>query len=236
MNNFNRSIINFQQEDTKYKLWRLHDEGYHYLRGYSIPIKDNHLFWILGFWAKDYESNEFNISQAFIALELIFGASSNFIDDWKGTFSFPLLMLANNQSESTYYLLKIYDHRGSLSFSFYRLIMGEIDEQETMFMKEPEEVGFSQEKMKKIMVYLYGYLQGIYQVANKSIIEPFLKKIPSELILYGYEDGEFFEKEFSSESEYQEAIVEFETKYQEQIQSQKLKKLQQSLENIMGKS
>jgi len=54
--------------------------------------------------------------------------------------------------------------------------------------------------------YLKGFIEGYCQVVSSENMEEFFKNIDSNLILYGYQDGNFFEEDYEDEEEYQEAL------------------------------
>lgn len=79
------------------------------------------------------------LSLAFITLEHLFGKTSNWFDDWKGSFSFPLLLVVRKSQGNFTYLLRVFDHRGRVSFSFYRVLENGADGSDTDLYREPFE-------------------------------------------------------------------------------------------------
>lgn len=85
-----RSKTDLESKGTKYQLWRLDDSEYSKLRDNSLPIEDpDYWFYRYLFRSECDKKDELNLAEIVVALESIFGESSNAFDDWKGSFSFP---------------------------------------------------------------------------------------------------------------------------------------------------
>lgn len=54
-------------------------------------------------------------------MEHEFGKSGSPLDDWKGSFSFPLLMLIQKGSETLHYMMKVADLKGRAEYRFYKI-------------------------------------------------------------------------------------------------------------------
>jgi len=118
----NRKHIDIKWIEIQFHLWRLTDEEYRQLRSSSLPIKDDGFSLLELMLYERYKPNRLTLPKAFLTLEHLFGKTSNFFDDWKGSFSFPLLLLVQKPLEHFFYLMKIYDHRGSLCYPLYRIL------------------------------------------------------------------------------------------------------------------
>jgi hypothetical protein len=111
-----------------------------------------------------------------------------------------------------FYLIDIYDNRGTLYFSFYRVLESDVEGYDHQILREPFELEFSRQEINYFISYFYGYLEGSFQ-SRKLLIpsEQFFKKIGSNLILYGYKDEHYFEEQYLSPEEYQTAIENLES-------------------------
>lgn len=220
-----RIRVDIELKGVNYQLWRLDDVEYCKLRQDSIPIKDAD-FWLYNslFNYRDAEQNKFNLAKLFVVLEYKFGKSSNFIDDWKGSFSFPLLLVIEKSTGTFYYMMNISDHRGWTEFRLYKIVMEGIKDKgnlENFVYKNPFEAEFSRDEIDCFICHFYGYLVGYFRAVRSMIpIKPFLNKIGSNLIIYGYEDEDYFEKRYDNEEDYEAAIKSFEDKYADVSESQ----------------
>jgi hypothetical protein len=212
-----RIRVDMELEGVNYQLWRLDDIEYSKLRQHSMPIKDAD-FWLYRSLSnyRDAEQNKFNLAKLFVVLEYKFGKSSNYIDTWKGSFSFPLLLVIE-KTETFYYMMDISDHRGWVEFRLYKIVMEGISDKDKFgnsVYKDPFEAEFSRDEIDCFICHFYGYLVGYFRAVKKTIqIKPFLNKIDSNFILYGYEDNNYFEKGYDNEEAYKAAIQSFEDKY-----------------------
>ncbi|MUG97149.1 hypothetical protein F7734_34400 [Scytonema sp. UIC 10036] len=206
-----RCKLDLHQGDTKYQLWRLDKSEYEKLRDNSLPIADDFRFYLELYLSDRQGENRLNLAETLVILEWIFGESSNLFDDWKSSFCFPILLVVKKEIGNLYYLMNIYDRRGSVYFSLYRIIENSIYGYETQRLREPFELEFSRQEINCFLSYFYSYLFGYFQ-SVRDIISPqnFIKKVDSNLIIYGYKNGEYFEDQYDSASTYQEAIRIFE--------------------------
>ncbi|GAA6621265.1 hypothetical protein [Scytonema sp. NUACC26] len=194
-----------------YQLWRLDRSEYEKLRDNSLPIADDFRFYLELYLSDRKRDDRLNLAETFVILEWIFGESSSLFDDWKGSFCFPVLLVVKKEIGRLYYLINLYDRRGSVYFSLYRIIENSIYGYETQRLREPFELEFSRQEINCFLNYFYSYITEYFQTM-KDIISPqnFVKKIDSNLILYGYKNGEYFEDQYDSGDSYQEAIRIFE--------------------------
>jgi len=89
----------------------------------------------------------------------------------------------------------------------YRVLENGIDDYNINVYREPFELEFSREEINQFICYFQGYLNGFFETIDQSSLSPFLKYIDSNLILYGYREGNLFEEDFESEEDYQQAIA-----------------------------
>ncbi len=92
-----RHKVELQSNNTKYQLWRLDDSEYSKLRQNSLPIKDDYMFYIQLSLSERESKDKLNLAKSFIALTWLFGDSSDLYDDWKGSFSFPVLLVVQKK-------------------------------------------------------------------------------------------------------------------------------------------
>ncbi len=215
----------FEQEPTieltpneePYELYRLNDDEYYHLIENSIPIKNSVLTVLSAERYFQYQNKNLNLAKEYILLTHIAGESSKFYDDWKGTFCFPFLMkIKKKERELNNYLFIISDWRGSLEFRFKRLI-GENEVYEGIeraIVREPFEDEFSGEEIEYFENYFYGFLVGYFSTIEKRQHQNFFKHIDSNFILYGYTDGEYWEKHYEEYDYYCQRREELKLEYQ----------------------
>jgi hypothetical protein len=213
MTTLSRHHVEFEQDGIQFDLWRITLEEYHQLRSNSLPIQDKSGFALKLAMREFYELDHLKLPQSFLTLEHLFGETSDWFDDWKGSFSFPLLLVLQKHEEKFFYLLKICDHQGSLCFDLYRILKYGINGYKIDVYQPPFEAEFSSGEIHEFLTYLYGYMLGVSKWVCKVPPSPFLKHIDSNNIIYGFCDGKLFEEQIESEEEYKQAIEKFERTY-----------------------
>jgi hypothetical protein len=211
----NRYKVDLQSQDINYQLWRLDDTEYIKLQKNSLSIANNFDFHKHLYLSREEQNDKLNLAEILTVLECLLGESSDLYDKYKGAFYFPTLLVVIKTSGTFYYLMDIYDHRGWLYFRLYRIVNHDyINIQDPQILRETFSEEFTQQEINYFLFYFYGYLIGCFRTFEKfNSVKPFLKRIDSNLILYGYKDQEFFEKHCDSEENYQAEIESFEKIY-----------------------
>ena len=191
-----RNQIELESRGIKYQLWRLDDTEEQKLRNNSLPIDDDYMFYIQLDWSDRESKDKLNLAEVFITLEWLFGKSSDFYDEGKGSFRFPVLLIIEKTNGTFYYLMVISDHRGTVYYRMYRIVENNIEGYDTQRTREPFELEFSRQEINYFLSYFHGYISGCFKVANlMTPAQSFLKRINSNLILYGCRDGVYFEEQ-----------------------------------------
>jgi hypothetical protein len=195
--------IHVQTTQTNYKLIRLNDEQYSLLRQNSVPITEDYLH------AMSLEMNRkcifSSLAKMYIALKMCFGESGNYYDDWKGAFSFPFLIYFEKDGQSIAYIMNVFNLRASIDFSVAKLIHEDDDSLDRTVLHDPFEE-FPRREINYVIDFLVGYLTGFFQSAKDRYDEPFFKSVRSDLILFGYKDGSFFDQQFEDSDGFDEAV------------------------------
>jgi hypothetical protein len=226
------AYFSLRLKETQFHFWRLTNGEENFLRRNSVPMQiDSSTLWDLKYQER-WDAQPFTLARTFLILERLFGKSSNWIDDWKGTFSFPLLLKVEKPNHSFFYMTEIYDNRGSLYFSLYRIIPTGVSDRSAYTYQEPIETEFSSSEIKAFIILVYGFLKDASYFVAQRHTQPFLKYVKSEHVIYGYRDGRFFEEEIESESELEASIANFESVYGKQIQEQLTDDIQAMIREI----
>jgi hypothetical protein len=198
------------------KLLRLDDHTYRRLRQHGVPISENTaLYWELEFPLRrdpNREDKRLSLPKAYIALKTLFGASGDDFDDWKGSFVFPFFLKVTKGAQSFAYLLNVRDHRCSIEFDIYKLAPPEAG-YDLWLYHEPFEDEFTRAEIDYFITYFYGYLVGFFEAVTEQYDEPFFKRVDSQSVLYGYQDGQFFEEQYHEPEEYEAAVKAHEARF-----------------------
>jgi hypothetical protein len=197
-------------------LLRLDDHTYRRLRQHGVPISENTaLYWELEFPLRrdpNREEKRLSLPKAYVALKTLFGASGDDFDDWKGSFVFSFFLKVTKGDQSFAYLLSVRDHRCSIEFDIYKLAPPEAGYDSRLY-HEPFEDEFSRAEIDHFIVYLYGYLVGFFEAVSERYDEPFFKRVDSQSVLYGFQDGRFFEEQYHEPEEYEAAVKAHEARF-----------------------
>lgn len=209
-----RYKIDLRCKSVKYHIWRLEDSEYSQLHKSSLPIVDYDFGWNY-FQSRIYkQSRELNLAELFTILEWLLGETSNWYDEWKGSFSFPTLLVISKENGTFFYLMEIYDFRGLPQFKFYKILENIPKETNRYISHQPFESEFSEEEIKYFSNFFYGYLLGYFESIISIIPKnTFVRTIDSNSILYGCKDNEYFEEDCDSTEEYEATLKSFRETY-----------------------
>jgi len=145
-----------------------------------------------------YEKNDFDLSKIYTALYSRFGSHNNY-DDYKCSFAYRFQLDIEKEGKKSTYLLALMDVKGNMPyFTYYRKPDPEKD---ASYYHSPLEEEFSKKEMKDCTLSLITFLR-LYFLSLKSFFnDPFYRVVPAAYIIYGFMEGEFFQKQYPYESE-----------------------------------
>ncbi len=192
------------------QLVRLADSEFLDLRQRSIAIQSDTGFELRLFLSLRETRQDLNFAQVYLALKSLSGESSRYFDEWKGSFSFPFSLDILKDGCVLSYLLEVRTKRDSLYFDVRKVVAVDDARLPKHLIHPPFADEFSREKMNQFTVYLYGFLIGLWKSLGRQPLEPFVRKVPSDLILFGCCNGETFEEQYDSEAAYTAALHRYE--------------------------
>ncbi|MEI7933780.1 MAG: hypothetical protein WCH30_01840 [Chlorobiaceae bacterium] len=197
--------IDIETEVMTYKLIRLNDEQFYLLRKNSVTLFENygHLMSL----SRDKDNIYSSFPKMYITLKDIFGESGKYYDDYKGSFSFPFLISFQKGEEEYGYVMNIYNVRSAIEFNMAKLIHADDKTIERGILYRPFDE-FPESEITYFINFIIGYLTGYYRMLMKEYDEFFFHSVQSNLILYGYKDGNFFENQYDSQKKFDKAIQE----------------------------
>jgi hypothetical protein len=197
--------MDIETDVMKYKLIRLNDEQFYLLRKNSVSLFENYGHLMSLSRATDIIYSSF--PKMYITLKDIFGESGKCYDDYKGSFSFPFLISFQKGEEKYEYVMNIYNVRSAIEFNMAKLIHADDKTTERGILYHPFDE-FPESEITYFINYIVGYLTGYFRMLMKEYDEFFFHSVQSNLILYGYKDGNFFENQYEDEDEFDVAIQE----------------------------
>jgi len=200
LNNFS---IDIKIEERIYKLIRLDDEQYYILRKNSISIADDND--CLTYLSTSKNTIYSSLSKMYVVLKERFGESGLYYDDWKGAFSFPFLIYFQKGEKYFSYLLNIYNFRSFIEFKISKLIdVNDQNLRQDIYYEPFEE--FSKKDIAVFIGYIVGFCTGYFESAAERYNQFFFKTVRSNLIIFGYKDGNFFDHDYEDEDKFCQAV------------------------------
>jgi hypothetical protein len=201
-----KGLSDFEMDGLRCQLVRLSDRRYRELRARSIPIEEDDFYLLRFMFELENRGALLQLGQVYAALRELFGESSEYFDDWKGSFCFPFSLSIRRASGTFHYLFDIHDWKAWVEFGFRKVIEGDRAGIDRSVIRKPFEDEFSKDEMNRFVTHVYGYLQGYCEtVFLERGPEPFLREVQAKRGLYGYCNGRFFEQGYPSDSECREA-------------------------------
>ena len=181
-----------------YKIVKIDDRTLTKLNGgiQAIDVSRSHV---------SFSCHLLSLAELYVVLKRLFGDGSLYIDSYKQGFSFSFLLVVKNRF---LYLFDLCDLRGYIRFGLNRLLeFGEGDMFYHPFVLEE----FSEDEYEQFVTLFVGFLEDFSQIYLAKIgaeiqIPPFARFIESNLYVYGYMDGGFFDKSFESQDKYIEYV------------------------------
>ena len=199
---YNNTSINIKTEKKIYKLIRLKDEQFFRLGKNGVPIFEDygHLLSLSGDKTTIYSS----LSRMYTTLKILFGESSEYYDDYKGSFFFPFLIYFCIGKEEFGYLMDLHDTKGSVEFNMAKLIHANDKRFERNILRDPFEE-FPRKEINDFIDYFVGFLTGFFETVAEQYDKFFFKTIESNLVLFGFK-GSFFDFRCKNEEIFRKAI------------------------------
>jgi hypothetical protein len=187
--------------DGEFRLFRLSDQEFQSLSQHALPIVQN--FDLLGqLPLRCSPKGDFlTLGHARVGLERRFGSSSTWYDSYRGSFAFPLLLTFEGKKRKNY-LLRCHDYRSILYFPLYRIVSGDPSPAERARYHPPDHAEFPRAEMDDLVATVYGELLTFVDALNVNLVAPFFHAVQSDSLLYGYENGRFFEKTYHTYEEF----------------------------------
>lgn len=188
-------------QDYRFRLWRLYDDEFAPLRHRSQALREDAFEFAL------MQQSKLGLAELFVGLRDLMGESGRYIDHYKGSFSFPLLLILEHGERRGLYVLNLHDWRGTLELEPSRILLGEACRQ----VARPESVVvdplFSNHPMSWLQGYLLGRVEGHFENNCQDYCTPFYQVVESNWIIYGYRAGRgFFSKRFEDPESFEEML------------------------------
>ncbi|HEY5957921.1 MAG TPA: hypothetical protein VIV60_15265, partial [Polyangiaceae bacterium] len=151
----------------------------------------------------------FSLGHWLTSLERHFGPSSPLFDAFHGSFSFPLLLTFEREQRISC-LLRCHDHRGGFHMPLYRVVPGDPSVEERSHCHPAAAGELAEDELDAFVVAFYQRLRGTAMTLKHSLVSPFYRAIPSDIILYAYDGVQFFERGYDHLEDYELARQRFE--------------------------
>ncbi|MDZ7877802.1 MAG: hypothetical protein U5L45_09040 [Saprospiraceae bacterium] len=194
------TFFELKESDLLVKIEKLSNQEYDRSRDskFAPVFEDYYFFMVLD--RLIYEKYDFTLPKIYAALYTRFGKHNGY-DDYKCSFSYRFRLTIVNKNNTYTYRLSLMDMKGNPPyFTFYRQL-GENELDQKNYYQNPIETEFSKEAMKEFMVHFVGYLLSTFESIKDTFKKPFFRTVPYAHIIYGFEEGEFFEDYYDQDDE-----------------------------------
>lgn len=182
-----------QLAEGQWCIWRLSDDEFLTLAHHSLPLRQNFDLLLRLSQRLLPKGEPLTLAHALAVLELRFGPSSPLFDAHRGSLSFPLLITLQRERRVSL-LLRCHDHRGMLYFPLYRVATGDPSPRERSYCHEPETQELAFAEIDDFTMKFHSYLLEQAALRPIHLTPAFYRSIPSDLIVYGYDGTQFFER------------------------------------------
>jgi hypothetical protein len=187
--------------EGRWRVWRLGDDEFVCLGHHALPLSQNFEL-LLRLQQRPLGSGApMTLAHVLTVLELRFGPSSPVFDAHHGSFSFPLLLTTERKRRISL-LSRVHDHRGVLYFPMYRITTGDPSEAERANYHELSDAELTRSDVDQLVMLLHSYLLEQAALRETGLTACFLRSIPSDFTLYGYDGAAFFERRYSRWEEF----------------------------------
>lgn len=198
-----------QLSGGQWHLWRLGDDEFVSLGHHALPLAQNYELLLRLSSQTTPDGVPLSLGHLLAGLERRFGPSSPLFDNFRGSFSFPLLVTIERE-QRTSLLLRCHDYRGMLHFPLYLVAAGDPSVEERSRCHVPESQGLLQIDLDDLITHFHAYLVEQAIELETGLVAPFFRAIQNDLLLYGYDNGAFFERKCTSWHDYEQARQELE--------------------------
>lgn len=202
-------LITYKTTNATYYLSPLNDTLYTMLAQQSVAIHDESYWQLFDLRRRSEMKGEapLQFGQLYFTLKLICNQDTSQVrDTWKSAFLFPFLLTGTWKQQGLLYLFRIANYRSTLEMTLRRLMALDHRKRDHDIIHQPFAHELPQEAIHDLCAYVYGYVEGAYSAIPKALFEPFYCCINSNLILFGYQDGNFFEWQYHDPDAYEAAV------------------------------
>lgn len=187
------------------RLRRIGDHRFISLGSDALAIKEDLLFLDRLHSSLYRTGNSPNLAEFYAVFKEIFGESSLCYDDYKGAFGFPFEVEVFKGNAVYVYVLHVINRRGTVDFRFLKVPTSQEERLRRNIYHAPFEE-FTGEEINLLILYLHNYVIGGIRILRKFYDEEFVKWNLSELIMFGFRQGTFFQHRYSDRAEFDAAL------------------------------
>jgi len=191
-----------------FRMCRVSDPEYRVLSACALPLQSSELA-----EAILDRSPRLTLGHFYVALLKLTGESSALRDTYKRAFSFPFLFAVERASGTHDFLVVLANYRSYVETRFYKLVLPDDPRiARKAYLHPPIDEELSATDMDQITGYFWGLVSGYISAISRKTIRPFARGVRSNLVIFGFEDNEFFEEAFDDEHAFEERMAELEAR------------------------
>jgi len=185
-----------------FRMCRVSDPEYRMLHACALPLQSSEPTGVI-----PTRPRGLTLGHVYVTLLELTGDSSAVRDTYKSAFSFPFLFAIERASRTHDFLVVLANYRSSVETRFYKLVLPDDPElARKAEFRSPNDEELSAKDMDQIEGYLWGLVGGYTSARSRKTINPFARCVKSNLVIFGFENNEFFEERFGDEHAFSERI------------------------------
>lgn len=141
------------------------------------------------------------LPKLYAALDYLTGESDNGYDDFKGSFSFTFELKVRKNGRESKYLYRLFHYRSYIEFSLYQAA-SQNDTRNPQHINQPVDELFSDDDICRTSLNFCNFM--IHKIESMQYTpKPFLKFSDSNLLLFGYNNQDYFYTDYDDYEDYQ---------------------------------
>ena len=163
-----------------------------------ISIKNNAFYSI----ANSISREPLELPRLYVALRFLTGPGDLYYDDYKGSYSFHFMLEVHKNARVSSYLYHLYHYRSYIDFSVRHIVKEVKSNDDRFILHEPNDELFSSDDISYFSEYFFGFSLGFLEGSGYKP-QPFIKRSESNLLLFGYDNEEYFFYSYDTWEEYE---------------------------------
>lgn len=182
-------------------LWRLAENCYTRWHKASLPIFEDDYFTYRLSRDLAEAGRALDLPKIYAVLVRRFGPSSQYKDEWKEGFKFPLLIELEPQGKTIFYSLTVAQWKAGLEIRFRRQHRG-VEHLDRHVYQQPFDAELSRAQLNQCAGFIVELCSVVYYATPEAFVFDFHLAVPAAQIAFGCLHGQFYEWHARNEADF----------------------------------